>query len=230
MIKKEQHMIDMCSGNLPGKILLFALPLAASRLLQLLFNAADIVVVGKFVGKEALAAVGSNTALINLLISIFVGLSIGTNVTLARAIGAKQPERVKAGARLGVAITVGFAELLGLVFFLGAPFFVGLFSPTPDVVAFGVRQARTESLFYCFLAFSHASAAVLRGAGKTVTPMVVLLSVWCLFRIGYITVMVALFQNIVVVFTAYPVTWSISSVLFALALRRGKWLEPAPIF
>ena len=60
--------------------------------------------------------------------------------------------------------------------------------------------------------------------------MVVLLSVWCLFRIGYITVMVALFQNIVVVFTAYPVTWSISSVLFALALRRGKWLEPAPTF
>ena len=125
---------------------------------------------------------------------------------------------------------MGFAELLGLVFFLGAPFFVGLFSPTPDVVAFGVRQARTESLFYCFLAFSHASAAVLRGAGKTVTPMVVLLSVWCLFRIGYITVMVALFQNIVLVFTAYPVTWSISSVLFALALRRGKWLEPAPTF
>ena len=145
-------------------------------------------------------------------------------------IGAKQPERVKAGARLGVAMTVGFAELLGLVFFLGAPFFVGLFSPTPDVVAFGVRQARTESLFYCFLAFSHASAAVLRGAGRTVTPMVVLLSVWCLFRIGYITAMVAFFQDIVVVFTASPVTWSISSALFALALHRGKWLDPTPIF
>ena len=80
---KKNHSIDMCSGSLADKILLFALPLMASSLLQLLFNAADVVVVGWFAGKEALAAVGSNTSLINLLISLFVGLSMGTNVVLA---------------------------------------------------------------------------------------------------------------------------------------------------
>lgn len=75
---KRRYEIDMCNGSIADKILLFALPLMASSLLQLLFNAADVVVVGKFAGKEALAAVGSNTALINLLINLFVGLSVGT--------------------------------------------------------------------------------------------------------------------------------------------------------
>ena len=75
---KKSHSIDMCNGSLADKILLFALPLMASSLLQLLFNAADVVVVGRFAGKEALAAVGSNTALINLMINLFVGLSVGT--------------------------------------------------------------------------------------------------------------------------------------------------------
>lgn len=74
----------MCNGPLWNKILLFALPLMASSILQLLFNAADVVVVGRYAGKEALAAVGSNSALINLLINLFVGLSVGTNVVVAR--------------------------------------------------------------------------------------------------------------------------------------------------
>ena len=72
-MQKRQYQIDMCNGPLWSKILLFALPLMASSILQLLFNAADVVVVGQFVGKEALAAVGSNTSLINLMVNLFVG-------------------------------------------------------------------------------------------------------------------------------------------------------------
>ena len=176
-------------------------------------------------GDQAMAGCGSYFKLEGFAFLPITCLTMAITTFVGQNMGAGEKERVQRGATLGVAMTVGFAELLGLVFFLGAPFFVGLFSPTPDVVAFGVRQARTEALFYCFLAFSHASAAVLRGAGQTVTPMVVMLSVWCLFRITYITVMVALFQNIVVVFTAYPLTWFISSLLFTLALKKGKWLE-----
>ena len=192
-------------------------------------NIANVVVQANInaFGDQAMAGCGSYFKLEGFAFLPITCLTMAITTFVGQNIGAGEEQRVREGARLGVAMTVGFAELLGLVFFIGAPFFVGLFSPTPDVVAFGVRQARTESLFYCFLAFSHASAAVLRGAGKTVTPMVVLLSVWCLFRISYITVMVALFQNILVVFTAYPVTWSISSALFALSLHRGKWLETA---
>lgn len=193
-------------------------------------NIANLVVQANInaFGDQAMAGCGSYFKLEGFAFLPITCLTMALTTFVGQNMGAGERERVKAGTRLGVAMTVGFAEGLGLVFFLAAPFLIGLFSPTPDVVAFGVRQARTESLFYCFLAFSHASAAVLRGAGRTVTPMVVMLSVWCLFRIGYITVMVSVFQTILVVFTAYPVTWSISSLLFALSLHRGRWLEGMP--
>lgn len=87
--KAKQYEMDMCSGPILRKMLMFALPLMLSSILQLLFNAADIVVVGKFAGDNSLAAVGSNTALINLLTNLFIGLSIGANVVAARSYGAK---------------------------------------------------------------------------------------------------------------------------------------------
>ena len=85
---------DLTSGPMLQKIILFSLPLAASSILQLLFNAADVVVVGRFAGSTALAAVGSNGALINLLVNLFVGLSLGANVVAARCFGAKDEEGV----------------------------------------------------------------------------------------------------------------------------------------
>ena len=89
-MKKSSYEIDMCNGPILGKVLRFSIPLMLSGILQLLFNAADIVVVGRFSGKEAMAAVGATSALINLLINIFVGLSVGANVAVARYYGAKR--------------------------------------------------------------------------------------------------------------------------------------------
>ena len=85
----KSYQMDMCTGSILKKMLIFSLPLMASSMLQLLFNAADIIVVGRFAGDNALAAVGSNTALINLLTNFFMGLSIGANVLVARYFGAK---------------------------------------------------------------------------------------------------------------------------------------------
>ena len=84
--------MDMCSGPIMKKMLMFAIPLVCSSILQLLFNAADIVVVGRFAGDNSLAAVGSNTALINLLTNLFIGLSVGVNVLTGLCYGAKQEE------------------------------------------------------------------------------------------------------------------------------------------
>ena len=84
---KNKKQIDMLNGSIWDKLLLFALPLAASSILQQLFNAADVAVVGNFAGGEALAAVGANGSVINLLVNLFVGLSIGTNVVVASFIG-----------------------------------------------------------------------------------------------------------------------------------------------
>ncbi|MCX4316771.1 MAG: MATE family efflux transporter, partial [Lachnospiraceae bacterium] len=88
-MKKQSYEIDMCHGPLLGKILLFSLPLMLSSILQLLFNAADMIVVGRYAGSQALAAVGATGALINLLINVFMGLSVGVNVMVARYYGGK---------------------------------------------------------------------------------------------------------------------------------------------
>ena len=112
---KGRYEIDMCNGSIADKILLFALPLMASSLLQLLFNAADVVVVGRFAGKEALAAVGSNTSLINLLINLFMGLSVGTNVVVARDLGAGRHDNVSRSVHTSLALAL-FSGLLMMVF------------------------------------------------------------------------------------------------------------------
>ena len=112
---KKSHSIDMCNGSLADKILLFALPLMASSLLQLLFNAADVVVVGRFAGKEALAAVGSNTSLINLMINLFVGLSVGTNVVVSRDLGAGRHDRVSGSVH--TAMTLALASGMAMMLF-----------------------------------------------------------------------------------------------------------------
>ena len=88
--KTKKYEIDMCNGPVLKKMLIFAIPLICSSVLQLLFNAVDVVVVGRFAGDNSLAAVGATTSLINLLVNLFVGLSIGANVLVARFYGAKQ--------------------------------------------------------------------------------------------------------------------------------------------
>ena len=123
--------------------------------------------------------------------------------------------------RLGTAVIM--SELVGIVFFITAPLLVELFSDDPDVIAAGVRQARIESLFYCLLAFSHAVAAVCRGAGKAFVPMAVMFSVWCILRVIYITVMMHFIHEIGLIFWAYPLTWGISSVIFAIYYRFCNW-------
>lgn len=95
---------DLTSGPMLKKIILFSLPLAASSFLQLLFNAADVVVVGRFAGSAALAAVGSNGALINLLVNLFVGLALGANVVAARCYGAKDDQGVHEAVQTAVTL------------------------------------------------------------------------------------------------------------------------------
>lgn len=176
-------------------------------------------------GDNAMAGCGSYFKIEGFVFLPITSLSLALTTFVSQNLGAGKPERAKEGARLGVGMTMAAAELLGALFFLFAPFLIGLFNKEPEVVAFGVRQARVECFFYCFLALSHAAAAVLRGAGRAVIPMSIMLAVWCVFRIIYVTLMVAHIPDITVVFTAYPVTWSISAILFSLYLWRVPWAK-----
>lgn len=140
-------------------------------------------------------------------------------------LGAKQYDRVKKGVRFGLICSITMAEMIGVVFWLFAPVFIGLFSNSAEVVAFGVRQARTESLFYFTLAFAHCVAGIMRGAGKAAVPMFTMLGFWCVLRVTYITVALHLYPHIEVVFSAYPLTWCCSCVVFLLYFLKADWIH-----
>ena len=121
MARTGRYEIDMCSGKLLPKILTFALPLMCSSVLQLLFNAADIVVVGKFAGDNSLAAVGSNAALINLMVNLFVGLSVGANILAARYTGAGNREGLRQTVHTSMLLALLSGILLAVVGVITAP-------------------------------------------------------------------------------------------------------------
>ena len=161
----------MCNGSLADKILLFALPLMASSLLQLLFNAADVVVVGRFAGKEALAAVGSNTSLINLTINLFVGLSVGTNVVVSRDLGAGRYDNV--GRSVHTAMTLALASGIGMMIFgvvMVRQLLEWMSSPT-DVIDLATVYLRIYFLGMPANLVYNFGAAILRAQGDTQRPL-----------------------------------------------------------
>ena len=170
-MQRKQYQIDMCSGSLWDKILLFALPLMLSSMLQLLFNAADVVVVGRYAGKEALAAVGSNTSLINLMINLFVGLSVGTNVVVARDLGAGRHDNVSRSVHTSVtlALVSGVAMMIfGVV--MVRHILVWMSSPT-DVIDLATIYLRIYFFGMPALIFYNFGSALLRAQGDTRRPL-----------------------------------------------------------
>ncbi len=137
---------------------------------------------------------------------------------VSQNVGAGQVDRVRKGMRFGILTSISLAEVVGVLIFALSPLLIGLFNNNPDVVVYGVRQAHTASLFYCLLALSHCCAGILRGLGRPIVPMAIMLAVWCALRIAYITVAVRILPEIGVIFWAYPLTWFISGVLFMFYL------------
>ena len=146
---------------------------------------------------------------------------------IGQNMGANRPERIKTSIRQGMTISVVMVELFGVFVLLFAPQLVGMFSEDPAVIAYGVQQARIEAPFFFLLAGTHICAGVLRGAGKTMIPMSVTLGAWCVLRIVYIEGLVRIFKDIRVVFTAYPVTWTVSTIILVWFVFRQNWEKNA---
>lgn len=142
---------------------------------------------------------------------------------ISQNLGAGQKERAKKGARFGLLTCIALAEIIGVIYYVFADAFIGFFEDAPEVVYYGSMQAKTVALFYGVLAFSHGVAAVCRGAGKAVVPMIVMLSVWCVFRIIYITIVMSIDNNISHIYPAYPLTWIISGVIFFIYYKTSGW-------
>ena len=140
-------------------------------------------------------------------------------------LGAEEFDRVKKGSVFGIACSMGLAMAVSLVFYLFSPFLIGLFGISGESADLGVSHCRTVCLFYCLLAFSHCAAGILRGAGKASVPMFTMLACWCVFRVSYITVAVRFIPKLTTVSAAYPITWSLSTIVFLIYLLKADWLH-----
>ena len=177
---------DLTSGPMLQKIILFSLPLAASSILQLLFNAADVVVVGRFVGSAALAAVGSNGALINLLVNLFVGLALGANVVAARCFGARDDQGVQNTVHTAVTLGLVSGVLLAGVGFFAARGLLELMSSPEDVIDLATLYLKIYFLGMPMTMLYNFSSALLRAVGDTKRPL------FCLATAGVINVILNL--------------------------------------
>ena len=216
--RSRGYEIDMCNGPLFGKILIFAVPLMLSGMLQLFFNAADIIVVGQFVGHTALAAVGSTGSLINLLVNVFVGLSVGTNVLVARYYGARDAKHLHETVHTSVLTSVLSGTALIVIGLILAEPLLTLMGTPDDVLDQAALYMRIyfvgmpASMLYNF------GAAILRAVGDTKRPL------YFLFISGIVNVILNLVLVLVFhlgvagVAIATVTSQVISAVLVALCL------------
>lgn len=218
---RKSYEIDMCSGPLFSKLLLFSMPLILSGILQLLFNAADIVVVGRFTGSQALAAVGSTGALINLLINLFIGLSIGTNVLVARYYGARQVKEVHETVHTAILISlVGGVAMIFIGLMFAAPL-LELMGTPEDVLDQAVLYVRIYFIGMPVLMLYNFGAAVLRAIGDTKHPLYYLL-ISGLINVVFNLIFVIVFKmGVAGVAIATVISETISAVLVLLCLCRS---------
>ena len=163
----------------------------------------------------------------------FAFLPIGSiSVTLAtfvsQNIGAKNYDRVKEGARLGVIAGPVLSEAIGLTMAFFMPALIALFDSDPGVIAAGVARGRICAPLFLFCAYTHCVSGVLRGAGKSAFPMYVILGCWCALRVAYIVVIVQFVNDVTAVHWAFPLTWFISAVIMLWLYLKTDWMHGYP--
>ncbi len=236
-----KYSIDMCSGSVYGKMLRFALPLMLSGILQLLFNAADIIVVGNFAGDESLAAVGATTTIINLTVTLFIGLSVGVNVLTANYFGAGMADEVKSTVHTAMAVSVVsgiFLTVIGIVF---APQILDLMKVPDDVIDLSVIYLRTYFSGMIAVMVYNFGSAVLRAVGDTqrslyfltasgiinvgLNLIFVIVFNWGVFGVGLATVISQVVSAVLVIITLMKEKSAIKLSLKELKIDRHKLIR-----
>ena len=150
---------------------------------------------------------------------------------IGQNLGAQEYERAKKGARFGLIACVSIAEAIGLAIYAFIPALIAMFIQSGDaaqvqeVIRLGTMHARIMTPFYFLLALSNAMAAVLRGAGRSIVPMIVMLCCWCVFRVTYITIAVPIWPELTTISWAYPITWGLSSIIFLIYYNVVDWVH-----
>lgn len=176
-------------------------------------------------GAAAMAGCGAHSKIEGFAFLPVTCFSMALSTFVGQNLGARKHDRVKQGIGFGIACSCIMAEVIGVLCYIFAPKLIAIFNSAPEVVAFGMRHTRTICLFYCLLAFSHCVAGIMRGAGKATIPMITMLVCWCLIRVSYVTVAVRFVNELTTVSFAYPLTWTLSSIIFLIYLVKGDWIH-----
>ena len=174
--KQKKHEIDMIEGPILSRMLVFAFPLVCSNILQLLFNAADIIVVGRFGSENSLAAVGSTSSLINLLVNLFVGLAIGCNVLTARYQGARKESDVSETVHTSIALSIVSGVAMGIIGIVVAAPILEVMETPEEVLPFSTLYMRIYFLGMPFIMLYDFSSSILRSIGDSRRPLYALIA------------------------------------------------------
>ena len=213
--------LDMCSGPLFKKILIFSLPIMAMNILQLMFNTTDMIVVGRFSGSKALAAVGATSSLINLIVNLFMGLSVGTSVVVAQDCGANKPKDVSRSVHTSIAISIIgglIVMVLGLV--LCKPLLVMMGTPK-DILGLSVLYMRIYFIGMPATMIYNFAAAILRAVGDSRRPMYYLFISGALHVILNLFFVIVLHMSVGGVACATVISEYLSVLLIMLCLSRS---------
>lgn len=222
MVVSKASKDDFTNGPLLIKLIKFAIPLILTGILQLLFNAADLVVVGRYGSDNALAAVGSTGSLINLIVNMFMGLSVGASVSVAQAYGAKEDKKVSRIVHTAMATSIVGGLAVAAIGFFGAEFFLGLMD-TPD----GVIELSTLYMQIYFIGMPacmvyNYGAAIIRSVGDTKRPLIILTASGIINVFLNLIFVIKFSLDVAGVAIATSVSQFISAVLIVICLMRIK--------
>lgn len=222
MGQTNKYKIDMCNGPILPKLLAFAVPLMLSSILQLLFNAADIVVVGKFAGDDALAAVGSNTALINLLTNFFLGLSVGANVLVARFYGAKEEKETSETVHTAMLLAVFSGIILTGIGCIGARQILIWMHTPEEVLPLAATYLRIYFIGMTAMMLYNFGSAILRAVGDTKRPLYYLAFAGVINVILNLLFVIVFDMSVAGVALATVISQCISATLIIRCMMRDK--------
>ena len=217
---RSKNEMDMCSGSIFGKMLIFTIPLMLSSMLQLLFNAADIVVVGNFAGDSSLGAVGSTGSLVNLMTNLFIGLSVGVNVLVARYYGSGEKDNLHDTVQTSITLSVILGLVVAVFGFIFAPTFLKMMKLEGEILRLASIYLRIYFLGMPAVMIYNFGSAVLRAIGDTTRPLIFMV-ISGIVNVGLNLLFVIKFgMNVDGVAIATVISQLISAVLVVVCLIR----------
>ena len=219
-MKKNKYEIDMCNGTIMDKLISFALPLMVSGILQLMFNAVDIIVVGRFSGSQALAAVGSTTALINVFTNLFIGVSLGANVLAARFYAAGKDKEMSETVHTAITLALVSGVVMAVVGLVFSRWALEIMGTPADVIDQSSLYMRIYFLGMPFFMVYNYGAAILRAVGDTKRPLMFLIVAGVINAVLNMFLVIAFHMGVAGVAIATVISQMISCLLVLRCLYK----------